>query len=209
MNLKKLFAAVHAAIYGMRVQGVSKGRAHVRDSNAYSAFPFRMPAGFPGDVNRTHPASIEPMLMDPTSPVLLNGNAGVLDATSHKLRRILATEQSDATDLRAYALVIRPYPLQQQTGGMSATLGGASVPPTSGVIDGLRGIGYIMAQLNVGVTAPVKGGRVYVWAAATSGNHILGGYETDFSAGNTVRLTTSFTYNGPADANGVTEIVIS
>jgi len=195
--MKKLIAALVAAIFPTPVQ-----RYKVRDS--YSAFTFRMPAGFPGDINRTHPAEVEFTQIDETYPIVLYGNMGVLDGTSHALRKIVAADQSDSVDLKPFGAAVRPYPVQQSSGGMTSSIG-ASVPPTEGGLDAMR-MGFIMAQLNTGVTAPVKGGRVYVWAAATSGNHIQGGYETEASAGNTVRLTPEFTYNGPADSNGVTEI---
>lgn len=170
------------------------------------AFQFRMGAGFPGDVNRTHPASIEPMLVDGTSPPTSYGQACLLDATTQGIRPYAAGDQSNTVVSTPYAALVRPYPYQPATATNygAATLG-AAVPPTSGNVDGLRA-GYIMVQLNLGVTAPVKGGAVYVWCAATSGNHILGGYETAYSAGNTVLLDPRYTYNGPADSTGVTEI---
>lgn len=200
MIMKKLIAAVIAAF--THKQGVSLGRMRVHDN--YSAFPFRMGAGFAGDINRTHPVPVEATLIDETYPVLLGGNAGILDSVSHAFRKIVAADQSDATDLLAWGMAVRPYPTQQSTGGMTSTIG-AYVPPVEGVLDVMRK-GLIMVKLNTGVADSVKGGRVYVWAAATSGNHIQGGYETEYSTGNTVRLTASFTYNGPPDANGITEL---
>jgi len=170
------------------------------------AFQFRMGAGFPGDVNRSHPASIEPMLVDATSPVTAYGNVGILDATTQGLRAIAAGDQSNTVLLTPYAALVRPYPYQPASASNfgAATLG-AAVPPITGVIDGLRS-GYIMAQLNSGAGAAVKGQPVFVWAAATVAGHLIGGYETAYSAGNTVQLDARFTYNGGADSTGVTEI---
>ena len=37
------------------------------------AFPFRMGAGFAGDVNRTHPATIEPNVNDTVNPLSFFG----------------------------------------------------------------------------------------------------------------------------------------
>ena len=169
-----------------------------------SVFKYRMGAGFAGDVNRTHPAEIEAALTDVTHPPTKYGWVGVLDATSHNVRQVIASDQSDATLLLPFGLLVRPYPFQQQSGGMSAAFGDAT-PPIAGIQDWLRS-GLIMVKLNAGVTAPVKGGRVYVWAAATSGAHVQGGFETDFSSTNTVELDARYTYNGPADSDGVTEV---
>jgi hypothetical protein len=168
-----------------------------------------MGAGFPGDVNRTHPASIEPMLVDASAPVTAYGNAGILDATTQGLRAIGTGDQSNATLLTPYAALVRPYPYQPATATNygAATLG-AATPPTAGAVDGLRS-GYIMAQLNAGAGTPVKGQPVYVWASITAIGHLLGGYETAYSAGNTVQLDSRYTFNGGADSSGVCEIAFN
>ena len=173
------------------------------------AFQFRMGAGFPGDVNRTHPASIEPMLVDATSPVTAYGNVGILDATTQGLRAVAVGDQSNTVLLTPYASLVRPYPYQPASASNygAATLG-AATPPITGSVDGLRS-GYIMAQLNTAAGAAVKGQPVYVWAAATANGHTVGGYETAYSAGNTVQLDARYTFNGPADSSGVTEIAFN
>lgn len=188
----------------MNENQISKAvRCAFRDSAM--AFPFRMGAGFAGDVNRTHPVEIEAALIGGTTAFGRFGNVGVIDtvAANNGVRGINATDQSDATDLVPFGLLVRPFPYQTPAGG-AMTLG-AATPPTSGIADMCRN-GLIMVQLNTGVAAPVKGGRVYVWAAATSGDHAIGGFETALSSGNTVRLDARYTYNGPADANGIVEI---
>ena len=170
------------------------------------AFQFRMGAGFPGDVNRTHPASIEPMLVDASAPVTAYGNVGILDSTTQGLRAIGAGDQSDTVLLTPYAALVRPYPYQPATAtNFGAASLGAATPPTTGSVDGLRS-GYIMAQLNSGAGTSVKGQPVYVWAKATTTGHIQGGYETAFSSTNTVQLDSRFTFNGGAAASGVCEI---
>lgn len=189
MEMKQIVKAVRGAI-----------RARTRDV----AFPFRMGAGFAGDVNRTHPAEIEAALINTTTPPTLYGQVVVVNATGNNVRPLAAADQSNATDLTPFGMTVRPYPVQQQTGGMSASIG-AATPPVSGVIDILRA-GLIMAQLNANVAAPVKGGRVYVWCSATSGDHIQGGLETEYDAGDTVRLDARYTYNGPPDTTGVVEV---
>lgn len=49
-----------------RDQRFGKFAGRRRTHDATNAFPFRMNTGFAGDVNRTHPASIEPCLIDPS-----------------------------------------------------------------------------------------------------------------------------------------------
>ena len=176
-------------------------RCKTRDA----AFPFRMGAGFPGDVNRTHPAEIEAALISVATPPTAYGQA-VKVAAGNSVRPFAVADASDAVDDIAFGATVRPYPMQPSTAtNYGATAFGAATPPVSGVIDVARSA-LILVQLNTGVAAPVKGGRVYLWCAATAGNHIQGGYETEFSAGNTVRLDGRFTYNGPADASGVVEL---
>jgi hypothetical protein len=178
-------------------------RAAVRDV----AFQYRMGAGFPGDVNRTHPAEIEPALLLSTNAAFFAfGQMGIVDTASNSIEPIGVAQASDSVDLLPFGALVRSYPTQQQNG---TNYGAASIgnvtPPTSGVADFARNA-LIMVQLNEGVAAPTKGGRVYIWCAATSGDHIQGGYETEASAGNTVRLDPRYTYNGPPDANGVVEL---
>lgn len=186
------------------VQGI---RAAVCD-NA-SSFAFRMGAGFPGDVNRTHPSAIFPSQIDADHPPILYGNMCVVDSVSHNVRQLVAADQSDATALTPYGAIVRPYPFQQPSAGVNyaAAAFGNATPPTSGLGDFLCGGGTIMVQLNANVTPAVKGGRVFVWCAATAGDHVQGGYETEASAGNTVQLDPRFSYNGAGDSSGVTEIL--
>ncbi len=171
------------------------------------AFAFRMGSGFAGDVNRTHPASIEPTLVDASAPPQAYGVALILDATTQGVRPFAAGDQSDGTAARIYGTLVRPFPLQAPAGSSNAQQGlGAALPPQSGVVDVLRE-GYMMVQLNVGATAPVKDAAVYVWAAATSGAHIQGNYETASSAGNTTKVRNA-RWQGGMDANSVAEIVV-
>lgn len=206
MNTKRLtFLSAVAAICAAAVGSppvLACGRSRTRDV----ALQFRMGAGFAGDVNRTHPAEIEPALVDEDDPPTRYGNALLVDTVTEALRQFIAADQSDATPVIPYGAIVRPYPTQQQSGTNYGTIGiGAATPPVSGVIDTLRN-GLIMVQLNTGVATPKKGGRVYVWAAATAGAHVQGGYETELSAGNTCILDPRYLYNGAPDANGVTEI---
>lgn len=170
------------------------------------AYTYRMGAGFPGDVNRTHPASIEPVLIDASAPPTIYGQAVVIDPTTQGIRPITTGDQSDATPLRAYGALVRPYPSQAVAGSSNAQQGlGSALPPVSGVADVLR-LGYMAVQLNVGSPAPVKDAVVYVWATATNGAHIQGGYETAYSSTHTVELRNA-RWQGGMDANSVAEII--
>lgn len=171
------------------------------------AFTYRMGAGFPGDVNRTHPAEIEPALTLATNtPFFAYGQMGIFDGTANAIKPIGVAQQSDSVALVPFGALVRPFPTQQKAASNygAAAIGGAT-PPNAGIQDFARNA-MIMVQLNTGVAAPIKGGRVWIWAAATSGNHIQGGYETVASAGNTVQLDPRYTYNGPPDAAGVVEL---
>lgn len=192
MNLKKILR------FRTRDTGRFVGRARTHDV----AYTYRMGAGFVGDVNRTHPASIEPVLIDVNSPPTAYGQAVVVDPTTQGVRPLGAGDTSlDAI----YGITVRPFPLQQSSANNYGTIGiGAATPPVAGVMDVLRS-GYIMAALT-GNASAVKGGRVYVWVAASSGNHVQGGFEAAATGGSTILLDEKTYFNGPADANGVVEI---
>lgn len=198
--LNKLFSSLR----GDRRQ--RKGRFVGRQRTCDDAITYRMRAGFPGDVNRTHPASIEPTLIDASAPPTLYGEPVLVDATTQGVRPPAAGDGSAST-VTFYGVTVRPYPIQQQAAtnyGATGALGAAVAPPTSGEIDVLRS-GYIMSQLNSGAGAAVKGAQVYVWCAATTTGHIQGQLETAASSTNTAPITGA-TFNGGADANGVVEI---
>lgn len=167
------------------------------------AFTYRMGAGFPGDVNRTHPASILPGLMNTTTPVLLYGNPVLVDTVTNSIREVLVGDTAVTT---IAGVLVRPYPTQQTTGGMSASIG-AAVPPTSGVVDVLQD-GFIMVRCNnFAAQQPTKAGAVFIWIAASTGAHVQGGFESVASSGNTIAITNA-RFNGPTDAAGVTELQV-
>jgi hypothetical protein len=177
--------------------------AAVRDA----AYGFRMPGGIPGDVNRTHPASIEPTRQSAT-PATAYGQPVVVAADGTNGVRPLSVGDGALTNI--YGITVRPYPAQASTGGSygSATLGAATPPGAASIIDVLK-LGYICANVPVGSAAAAKGGAVFVWVAATSGLNVQGGFQTAASGGNTIALDTSrYTFNGPQDANGNIEVVI-
>jgi hypothetical protein len=178
------------------------GRYKVRDA----AFLGRMPAGSPGTVTRTHPASIFGALNDPSSghPLSLYGQACLANGTLNTVRSILT---SDTTITAIFGVSVRPYPIQ---GVPQAVVGAPESfntggPPASGEVDILRS-GSILVPVSGTVTGPSLGGLVYVWIAASSGLHVLGGFEVAPTSGSTITLDAKSSWNGPADANGVAEL---
>jgi len=197
MKLKKIFAAIFGSAKAGRV---SVGRHRVTDI----AFTYRMGAGFPGDVSRTHPASIEPAVNNATNPILRPGDLCLADTATNTVRSLLATDTAITT---VYGFAVRSYPIGPSTAGAygAADFGTANLP-SGQPVDILRS-GYILGSLNTGTAT--KGGQVFVWVAETSGVHIQGGLETVASAGNTCALDiTEYQFNGPADANGVVEVSV-
>lgn len=197
MKKSLISLAVLAALGGC---GAISVRAKTRDV----AFTYRMGAGFPGDVNRTHPASILPGLMDVDEPILAYGFPTLLDVSANTYRAVNATD--DAITV-IDGVLVRPYPTQQTTGGMSASIGSAT-PPVTGVIDVLDD-GFIMVQCNnFAAASPVKGGAVYIWTAASAGQHVLGGFEAAATGGSSTAKITNAKFNGPPDVNGVCELQV-
>lgn len=185
-----------------RQVGTVRGRRRFADV----AIPFRMGAGAPGDVNRTHPASIPPFLVDPTNPPVSYGVGGVIVGSSGGLRGLSA---GDTALVDIDAITVRPYPIQQQSATHYGAQGfGPTGIATSQPIDGLVS-GYIMVQLPAG-QSPNKGDAVNIWIAASTGSHVQGGFEATATGGSTITLTSKKTYfNSPADANGVAEIAFN
>ena len=173
------------------------------------AFPFRMGAGFAGDVNRTHPATIEPNVNDTVNPLSFFGQATVYTTSSGKCRTLISSD----TALTAIAgIVVRQFPTQQATASSNwgeADLSTAynTVLSPANALDVLKS-GYIMVPV---VGTPVKGGAVYVWVAASTGNHVQGGFEAAATGGSTIQLTgQNLTYfNSGPDAFGICELAFN
>lgn len=200
MFLKKMLRAILATFEPKR-PGIYMGHARTCDIS----FGYRMGAGFPGDVNRTHPVDIEACLVDPSAPPTLYGQAVVVDATSQGVRPLVSGDSALTT---IYGITVRPFPIQGQSStNYGASNIGSATPPTSQPMDVCRA-GYIMATLS-GTAAAVKGAPVYVWIAASTGSHIQGNFEAAATGGSTIQIDSKTTFNGPADANGVVEIAIN
>lgn len=169
------------------------------------AYLYRMGAGFQGDVNRTHPASIEPVLIDTTAPPTSYGQAVLVNPANNGVRPFTVGDHL-LTD--AYGITVRPYPTQQASAqNFGAATLGAAVPPVAGILDVLKD-GYIMVKLPVGA-ACAKGGQVFVWCAASAGVHVQGGFEAVAGGGVTTAALLNAKFNGVPDASGVVEVVIS
>lgn len=175
---------------------IHRGRRRTTDV----AFQYRMGAGFSGDVNRTHPFTVEPCAVDPTSPPTAYGQAVVLDSVTHKVRRVL---DGDDALTYIYGVTVRPFPIQGAYGGSQAL--GDAVPPTNQPIDVLRS-GYIMVKVH---GTPVKGGNVYVWADPDGGGELQGQFTTTTTAGSTIGPLDAATnsFNGGPDSNSVCELI--
>lgn len=173
----------------------------VRAKTCDAAFQFRMGSGFAGDVNRTHPATIEPCLNDVGTPVLFYGEAVLVDTTNQSVQPFGA---GDTAVTVAYGVSVRPYPFQQSSASNFGEAAFGDATPPAGAIDILRA-GYIMAKVT---GTPTKGQPVHVWCAASAGAHVQGQFEAVADAGNTATLANA-TFNGSPDANGVVEIAFN
>jgi hypothetical protein len=204
---RSVLAAPTIFVPKVRYSDTMRPRTYVRDAFDPMAFQFRMGAGFYGDVSRTHPFWVEPCPIDPTNPPTFYGQACVIDATSKKLRRVIA---SDTALIHVYGFLVRPFPIQDP--GTSAAFGaqvqgGFTAPPLNQPMDVLRS-GYMTTYVN---GSPGKGDGVNVWVAANSTVHNQGFLEAGSTGGSTILITPTGTYttvfNGPPDANGAGEFI--
>ena len=199
--MKNVFRTLVAAVMGL-LTNLLVGPPAFRARTCDVAFSYRMGAGFPGDVNRMHPASIVAGLLDSVNTFRNYGEPAIF-GTANNYRGVVAADQS-ATAIKIAGVIVRPYPTQQMSGGMTATLG-AATPPAAGVADFLSS-GFIMVKMKAGVTVK-KGDPVFVWATATETVNIQGEYQAAATASKTVPITNA-RFNGPADALGNVEIEV-
>lgn len=173
-----------------------------------AAFTYRAGAGSPGEVNRTHPVSINAYMPDATHPNDLFGQPAIIDATSHRPRKY-GTGEANTTGASPWGVSVRPFPFQQPTAataGAPATFN-TGTPPSNQPIDLCRS-GYILVQLGNGsITGAVLGGPVFIWCATSAGNDVLGSFTTTTTAGSVAALDTNrFYYHGVQDASGIVEV---
>lgn len=182
-----------------RLPGRFVGRRFTQDA----AFTYRMGAGFPGTVTRTHPASIWPGQNDPTNPATAWGQALLINSSANTWRSVLTSD--DAIDA-IQGILVRPFPVQEGSGSdYGAQEFGTGGPVVPGQPLDILKSGSIIVLVN---GTPALGGPVYLWVAAATGSHIVGGFEAAASSGNTVELTADGQtyFNGPPDASGFAEL---
>ena len=163
-----------------------------------TAYQYRMPAGFAGDLQRAEAATIEPQLIDAAAPPVAFGVA--IKLVAGKVQPINLAADTAAL---VYGVNLRAYPIQ----GNGTDPLGTSTPPTSGITDVLKR-GYVNISLG-GSASAAKGGTVYVRVAAAVAGKPLGGFEAAADGTNTITMPASWYFTGPADAYGITEIAIN
>lgn len=201
MNLTIAKCLKAFGVRGKKNTGTLLGRKSFRDI----AYQFKLNSGFAGVVNRHMPFNV---ITKPVGTMSLYGQAGIIDATT-KLPRPLAAGDTAIVDL--LGITVRPYPYQQtvtdtmgsgNTNALNVGGGQQGISKASNVIDFLRS-GFIQAPV---VGTPGPGDPVFIWIAASTGNHVQGGFEAVTSVGNTIKLDGKTTFNGAPDANGIVEI---
>ena len=135
-----------------------------------TSIQFRMNAGVPGDVTRSHSSTIEPQILDTTNPPTAYGLPVVIDASSFGIRHVEASDLSPVI----VGFNVRPFPT---TGNGTDGLG-VSTPPTSGIVNVLRR-GYINVKVLAGT--PTKGSPVYTRIAAATGSEFVGDVEAAYA----------------------------
>lgn len=202
----KLITSDKALFAPSVLRGALVGRHRTIDT----AIAFRMGAGFAGDVNRGHPASIQAALNSPVNPVGGYGLPVIPDLNAGANGGVRGIQAGDNAITDIWGVSVRPYPIQQSTtANPSGAVGyGAGVPPTQQPIDIIRG-GYVMVFVNTLAASPVKGGIVYIWYAATGGGHTQGGFEGGAGASTIALNAATYQWNSPPDANGIAELIIS
>ena len=193
-SILAMAASAAASVTSKLLTGGSLPRLVTHDVS----YGFRMGAGFPGDVNRTHPFSVEPTMLDTVSPPVAYGVPLLYKQSNNSYRGFIATDVT--TPVIIGGVLVRPFPTQQASGGMNIGFGAGT--PAPGVGDVLNS-GYIMSKIPAGQVVN-KNSPVYVWFAVSSGLNIQG--QLTGAAAGGAALITNARFNGPADADGNVEI---
>jgi hypothetical protein len=156
-----------------------------------------MPAGIPGAINRATTATVEASQLDANNYPTAYGVAGVIDATSHNFRKVLAGDVL----ANIFGIYIRPYPTT--TGATTDGLG-TSTPPTSGIASVLKR-GYANVKVYYGYAAVVKNSPVYVRTVSSVNNTNVGTFDATSDSTNNFILTGAY-YTGACDSTGNAEI---
>lgn len=168
------------------------------------AIKYRMDGGHAGEVNRTHPASIEAVVQHASTPVLGYGFGCVVDTAVGTIRQLAA---GDAAVTLIWGITVRPYPQQQYTDvvGWGAGAFGNITPPGAGNIIDVITDGYIMVPT---FGAAQKGLPAFVRCQNAAAGQPIGGFEAADDGANCMNITNVF-FNSGKDANGIAEVVIS
>lgn len=169
-----------------------------------NAINFRMQYAFPGDLTRGAGRSNVKAEFYGATAFLSYGVACTLSSGTV----IPINSNLGSTANSVYGWLVRPFPLQ--TLAYADTVANATTPPTTGVANVMTE-GYIGVFVQSGAASVVEGGIVYIYYAATSGAHIIGGVEgttsgNNFAVTNTTNSRKTCYFTGPCDANGYTEI---
>jgi hypothetical protein len=169
-SLMKLFRPRAAA-------GVFVGRRRTRDIS----FLAQSPVGFIGRTTRSVPApKITPDPQDATNPIAAFGLACMMTATN-TVRSILASD-GGLNAIAGIAVANFPFQPSSATNYGAQALSALTSCPASGIMDTLKS-GFMTVYCNSSTAASAtKVSPVCVWTAASSGNHIQGGFEIAPSA---------------------------
>lgn len=164
------------------------------------AYLKRMPSGIVGDVTRTNGLVVEAGQLTPTGTTGAPTAFGVPLVADTTAGNVGNMRTVNSTDTSLFGILVRAYP----SGAAQDPLGVSTPITTVGAAGSIMRRGYMSVLLS-GSTPALKGGQVYIWTAAATGTHIVGGYESTNPNANGFALP-STTFEGAADALGVTEI---
>ncbi len=167
-----------------------------------NVFLYRMPVGYPGQINRVEMAKIEAQGITPAgnanAPVAL-GIGIVIDATSGFVRAPISS------DTACYGVIVREYPIQ---GGQADALGTYTLP-SQGEISILKS-GYVMVLVG-GAGTPSKGSAVWWRINGAATGKQIGGFEAQVdpvTAGNTLLISNAY-WTGAMDATNICELAFN
>jgi hypothetical protein len=165
-----------------------------------NAITFRAAFAIPGDLTRPSQSTVEAQPYGATAFPSYGVPVGLVSG-------LVVPIAASGTAL--YGFLVRPYPIE---GANASDALGTAVPITSGIANVLKR-GYIGVYVqNFAVNPAAANTPVYVWYAASTGQHVQGGVEAAATGGSTTEFNT-FPYNAyftcASDANGYAEIAFN
>jgi hypothetical protein len=166
---------------------------------------YRMGAGYPGDYNRTAAGqTITPEAANPSFPIPAYGLPVKYVSSGSGIGPIVNGDTSAVV----IGVLMREFPSQAMppnTYGAGQSLSVPPVPPTQGPLSVMRR-GFCVVNVNAGSSAAaVKGNPAYIWTAAASTGHLVGGIEATEVPGSTI-LFPGATFRGGVDSSGNVEL---